>query len=178
MRRYLSALAVAATLSASPGLAPVRAQGVAIEVSGWERSTAATGTIYYRCGGATCAPGSTVSYRPQERVQFAPLAAFRAQHELVNQRMIAASQGRIARVETVDASENDAAGQRSQSVVKIIEFTDGRREAMATSIVSDGTRHFSIVSTAPSHAVAQTNLRTFLPMVMLSGHIGGKPPTQ
>ncbi|MBL8571103.1 MAG: hypothetical protein JNK84_18680 [Phreatobacter sp.] len=178
MRRRMFVLVAIAALAALPGLAPARAQGVAIEVSGWERSTAATGTIYYRCGGATCAPGSTVSYRPQERVQFASLAAFRAQHELVNQRMIAASQGRIARVETVDASENDTAGQRSQTVVKAIAFADGRREVMATSIVSDGTRHFSIVSTAPDHAAARANLQTFLPMVMLSGHIGGKPPTQ
>jgi hypothetical protein len=178
MRRLLSALAIALALAAPLGVAAARAQGAAIEVNGWERSTAATGTIYYRCGGATCTPGSTVSYRPQERVQFAPLAAFRAQHEVVNRRMIDASQGRIVRIETVDASESDAAGARSQTIVKMIEFTDGRREAMATGIVSDGTRHFSIVSTAPGHAAAQTNLQTFLPMVMLSGHLTGKPSTQ
>jgi hypothetical protein len=179
MRRLLSAFAIGLALSAPLGVAGARAQGAAIEVNGWQRSTAATGTIYYRCGGTTCAPGSTVSYRPQERVQFAPLATFRAHHDTVNQRMIDASQGRIARIQSVDASESDSAGTRSQTIVKMIEFTDGRREAMATGIVSDGTRHFSIVSTAPDHAAAQTNLQTFLPMVMLSGHLNGKPaPTR
>jgi hypothetical protein len=179
MTRLLSAfaLSLAVVLSAAPE--SVRAQGSAIEVSGWERSTASTGTIYYRCRAATCAAGATVSYRLQQTVQFAPIAAFRAHHETVNQRMIGASQGRIARIETLDASDGEMAGARTQTIVKVIEFTDGRREAMATGIVSDGTRHFSIVSTAPTDDVARTNMQAFLPMIMLSGHLGQTPaPTR
>jgi predicted carbohydrate-binding protein with CBM5 and CBM33 domain len=179
MIRLLSAVTL--ILAAALGLAsgPAGAQGSAIEVSGWERSTAATGTIYYRCRAATCAASSTVNYRPQQTVQFAPLTAFRAHHDVVNQRMIGASQGRIARIDTLDASEGDVSGARSQTIVKLIEFTDGRREAMATGIVSDGTRHFSIVSTAPTDAVARTNMQTFLPMIMLSTHLGAPPvPTR
>jgi hypothetical protein len=179
MARLLSvfALSLAVALAAAPESA--RAQGSAIEVSGWERSTAATGTIYFRCRAPTCAAGATVSYRPQQTVQFGPLSAFRAHHEVVNQRMIGASQGRIARIETLAASEGEIAGARSQTIVKVIEFTDGRREAMATGIVSDGTRHFSIVSSAPTDDVARTNMQTFLPMIMLSGQLGGKPaPTR
>jgi predicted carbohydrate-binding protein with CBM5 and CBM33 domain len=162
MIRLLSAVTL--ILAAALGLAsgPAGAQGSAIEVSGWERSTAATGTIYYRCRAATCAASSTVSYRPQQTVQFAPLTAFRAHHDVVNQRMIGASQGRIARIDTLDASEGDVSGARSQ-----------------TGIVSDGTRHFSIVSTAPTDAVARTNMQTFLPMIMLSTHLGAPPvPTR
>lgn len=154
---------------------PLRAQATAVDVNGWERSAAATGTIYYRCRVATCAAGSTVSYRAQQAVRFGPLSAFRAHHEQVNQRMIAASQGRVSRVETLEVQEGETAGARSQTIVKMIEFADGRREAMATGIFSDGTRHISVVSTAPTGEAARANLAAFVPVAMLAVQAGGKP---
>lgn len=152
-----------------------RSQGIAVTVDGWERSVASTGTTYYRCRVEACSANSAVSYRQQESAPLGPLATLRAQHDALNQRMVASSQGRVARVETIDAGEGEIAGAQQQTIVKTVEFSDGRREFMVVSLVSDGSRRFSIVSTAVSDAAARGNLRALLPMIMLSGHLGGQP---
>ena len=180
MARPISSIFAAILLFAAGMIGPAAAQlGAAVTIDGWERSTASTGTTYYRCRASTCAPNSTVSYRAQEPGRLPPLATFRAQHEAQNQRLIAASNGRITRIEMIETSEGENAGARLQTAVKVIESSDGRREYLATSLVADDARRFSIVSTAPSEAAARTNLQTFLPIVRLSGHLERAPaPTR
>lgn len=173
MRRQI--LVLAAVLTFFPLAA--KAQSTALEVSGWERSVATTGTTYYRCRASTCDATAAVSFRPQQLTQLGTLAALRAQHEDVNSRMIQAGQGRVSRVTTTDVSEGENAGARVQTLVKSIDFSDGRREFMAVAMALDeGQRVYSIVSTAPSEAAARANLTTFLPVILLSGRLGGKPP--
>lgn len=172
MRRQF--LVIAALFLLSPVAA--KAQPAAVDIDGWERSQATTGTIYYRCRAATCDPSATVSYRPQQLTRLGTLEALRAQHEDINARMIQASQGRLRRVVTLDAGEADNSGAQVQTLLKAMEFTDGRREVMAVAMVLDeGPRAYSVVSTAPTEAAARANLSLVLPVILLAGRIAAKP---
>jgi hypothetical protein len=177
-RMIASVFAVALVVAGALFPFVAAAQGVALDISGWQRRTASTGTIYYQCTASTCAPNSTVSYRQQGPALLGPIAAFRSQHEALNRRMVEASNGRLVKVEMIEVSEDERDGAHVHTAVKVIESADGRREYLATSSISDGQRHFSIVSTAPTEAAARAHLKTFVPVVMLTGQLNTLQPSR
>ena len=173
----LACLAVAGLALAEPGGWPAEAQGAAINVSGWQRSEAATGTIFYRCSvPGHCGLGSTVSYRRQADGPLPDLATFRAQNESADRALVERSDGRVARVDILETTEGRVAGASMQTAVKMIDYAGGQREYMVTQRVSDGTRSYSIVSTGGQEGATRANLQIFLPIVMLAGEIGGQLP--
>lgn len=178
MRRALLSIVAAGCLAVSLAVSggAARAQGVAMSLDGWERSVAPTGTVFYRCTApASCGQGSVASYRQQPDGPLPSLAVFRAQNESMNRRMVEGSGGRVLRVDLVEIAESEVAGAKVQTAVKTISHADGRREYLATSVFSDGQRHYSLVSTATVESMARANLQVFLPVVMLAAQIGGKP---
>ena len=169
----LFALALALILSPVPP-APASAQGAAVTIEGWDRQVADTGTVYFRCRAATCAAQSTVSYRSQSVTRMPSVAEFRRRQEETNRRMVETSNGRLSRVEMIDVAEADQAGAKTLTAVKLLVASAGANQYLATSLVLQGGRAFSIVSTAPSEAAARANLTTFIPVVLLQG--GLTPP--
>lgn len=154
---------------------PAAAQGATVSVDGWERQTAETGTVYFRCRAASCAAQSTISYRSQSVTRMPPVAEFRRRQEETNRRMVESSNGRLTRVEMIDVAEADQAGAKTLTAVKLLVASSGTNEYLATSLVLQGTRAFSVVSTAPTEAAARANLRTFIPVVMLQGNLTPAP---
>ncbi|MBN8941846.1 MAG: hypothetical protein J0H01_20230 [Rhizobiales bacterium] len=178
MHRALLSIAAAGCLALALALSggAARAQGVAMGVDGWDRSVAPTGTVFYRCTApASCGQGSVASYRQQPNGPLPSLAVFRAQNESINRRMVEGSGGRVLSVDLIEIAESEVARAKVQTAIKAINHSDGRREYLATSVFSDGERHYSLVSTAAGEPMARANLQAFLPVVMLAAQIGGKP---
>ncbi|MGL4285875.1 MAG: hypothetical protein ACRCVA_05995 [Phreatobacter sp.] len=178
MRRVMLSIIATGCLAISLALpgAAARAQGVAMSLDGWDRSVAPTGTVFYRCTApASCGQGSVASYRQQPNGPLPSLAVYRAQNESVDRRMVEGSGGRVLRVDLIEIAESEVAGAQVQTAIKAINHSDGRREYLATSVFSDGQRHYSLVSTALEERTARANLQAFLPVVMLAAQIGGKP---
>lgn len=177
MRMLPAALVLAVLSAVSP---PVQAQdrppGIAASIDGWQRQVAETGTVYFHCRAATCPAGAAVSYRLQSDGPAPTLEAFRAHHEVLNRRMVEQSNGRLARIELIEVAQGREAGAEVLTAVKALESATGSRQFMASSMVSDGPRRFTMVSTAGTEADARTGLRMFLPVVLLQTQLGGQPP--
>jgi len=175
--RMIRKLALALTLLlplALPG--PASAQGAGVTVDGWERQVAATGTVFFRCRAASCMAQSTVSYRPQQAGRMPALAAFRQRQEETNRRMVEGSNGRLTRVDILEVAESERAGAKVMTAVKLMVSASGPNQYLATSLVIQGQKAFSIVSTAPTDAAARANLATFIPIVLLQGDL--TPPAR
>lgn len=173
IRKLMLALALALPSALS---GPVLAQDAAatVSVEGWERQVAPTGTVFFRCRAASCAAPSTVSYRPQTVGRLPPVAEFRRRQEEVNRRMVEQSNGRLSRVDLLDVAESERAGARMLTAVKLLVPVSGASQYMATSLVIQGERGVSIVSSAPTETAARANLATFIPIVLLQGQLA--PP--
>jgi len=170
IRKLVLTLAVALTLPlALPGQAS--AQGAAVSVDGWERQVAQTGTVFFRCRAAACTAQSTVSYRAQQVTRMPPVPAFRQRQEETNRRMVESSNGRLTRVDILDVAESERAGAKVMTAVKLLVSANGPNQYLATSLVIQGQKAFSIVSTAPTEAAARANLQTFIPIVLLQGDL-------
>lgn len=169
-------VALALGLALAPlSAAPAAAQGAVVSVDGWERQTGESGSVYFRCRAATCAAQSTISYRSQSVTRMPPVAEFRRRQEETNRRMVESSNGRLSRVEMIDVAEADQAGAKTLTAVKLLVASSGSNQYLATSLVLQGGRAFSIVSTAPNEAAARANLRTFIPVVLLQGNLTPAP---
>ncbi len=179
IRRLVFALGLAAvTLGPAPVVqAQEAASGVVVTVEGWERQVAQTGTTFYRCKpGGTCAAGSTVSYRGQAAAPVPTVAVFRERQEGVNRRMVEQSNGRLSAVEIIEVAESTRGSAKVLTAVKALVATSGPRQFLATSLVADGDRHFSIVSTAATEAAARANIATFLPALLAAPRGATTPP--
>lgn len=179
IRRLVLALGLtAATLGPAPlAIAQEAASGVVVNVEGWERQVAQTGTTFYRCKpGGTCAAGSTVSYRGQAAAPVPTVAVFRERQEGVNRRMVEQSNGRLSAVEIIEVAESTRGSAKVLTAVKALVATSGPRQYLATSLVADGDRHFSIVSTAATEAAARANVATFLPALLAAPRGATAPP--
>ncbi|MDP3546499.1 MAG: hypothetical protein Q8S29_09995 [Phreatobacter sp.] len=172
IRKLVLAFALVLPL-ALPGTAA--AQGAAGSVAGWERQVAATGTVFFRCRAASCTAQSTVSYRPQQAGRMPSVAAFRQRQEETNRRMVEGSNGRLTRVDILDVAESERAGAKVLTAVKLLVAASGPNQYLATSLVMQGQKAFSIVSTAPTDAAARANLATFIPVVLLQGDLTPPP---
>jgi hypothetical protein len=177
MRMFLLALSVILPPLVA---APASAQDSAVSIAGWERQVASTGTVYYRCRAASCTVQSTVSYRTQPPGRMPSVAEFRQGQERVNQRMVESSNGRLSRVDMIDVAESERVGAKLVTAVKLLVPANGPNQYLATALVVDGPRRFSIVSTAPNEAAARANLTTFVPVVMLQVQLQpqGTPPAR
>ncbi len=173
IRKLVLALALVLPLGL-PGQAS--AQGAAVSVDGWERQVAATGTVFFRCRSASCTAQSTVSYRPQQAGRMPALAAFRQRQEETNRRMVEGSNGRLTRIDILEVAESERAGAKVMTAVKLMVSASGPNQYLATSLVIQGQKAFSIVSTAPTDAAARANLATFIPIVLLQGDL--TPPAR
>lgn len=173
IRKLVLAVALVLPLGL-PGQAS--AQGAAVSVDGWERQVAATGTVFFRCRSASCTAQSTVSYRPQQAGRMPALAAFRQRQEETNRRMVEGSNGRLTRVDILEVAESERAGANVMTAVKLMVSASGPNQYLATSLVIQGQKAFSIVSTAPTDAAARANLATFIPIVLLQGDL--TPPAR
>ncbi len=149
-----------------------------MSIAGWERQVASTGTVYYRCRAASCTVQSTVSYRTQPPGRMPSVAEFRQGQERVNQRMVESSNGRLSRVDMIEVAESERAGARVLTAVKLMVAASGPNQYLATALVMQGQKAFSIVSTAPTDAAARSNLATFIPVVLLQVQLQpqGTPP--
>lgn len=178
IRRLVLALGLAAaTLGPAPLAIAQEAAGVVVNVEGWERQVAQTGTTFYRCKpGGTCAAGSTVSYRGQAAAPVPTVAVFRERQEGVNRRMVEQSNGRLSAVEIIEVAESTRGSAKVLTAVKALVATSGPRQYLATSLVADGDRHFSIVSTAATEAAARANVATFLPALLAAPRGATAPP--
>jgi len=168
IRKLLLAFALLLPL-ALPGTAS--AQGAAISVDGWERQVAATGTVFFRCRSASCTAQSTVSYRPQQAGRMPSVAAFRQRQEETNRRMVEGSNGRLTRVDILDVTESERAGAKVLTAVKLLVSASGPNQYLATALVMQGQKAFSIVSTASTDAASRANLATFIPIVLLQADL-------
>ena len=168
IRKLLLALSLVLPLAPA---GPAAAQDATVTIDGWERQAASTGTVYFRCRSASCAAQSTVSYRPQTASRLPPLAEFRRRQEEVNRRMVEGSNGRLSRVDVLDVGESERAGAKVLTAVKLLVSVNGPSQYMASGLVMDGLRSFSIVSTASTEAAARANLATFIPIVLLQGQL-------
>jgi len=169
------ALAVLAALPAAPE-AQDRPAGAAASIDGWQREVAETGTVYFHCRAATCPVGAAVSYRMQPGDRALTLEDFRTHHEVLNRRMVEQSGGRFVRVEMIEVAQSSEAGAQVLTAVKAVEEAAGDRQFMASSLVTDGPRRFTMVSTGRTEADARTGLRMFLPVVMMQTQPGGSQP--
>jgi uncharacterized membrane protein len=179
IRRLVLALGLAAaSLGPAPlAIAQEAAGGVVVNVEGWERQVAQTGTTFYRCKpGGTCAAGSTVSYRGQAAAPVPTVAVFRERQDGVNRRMVEQSNGRLSAVELIEVAESTRGSAKVLTAVKALVATSGPRQYLATSLVADGDRHFSIVSTAATEAAARANVATFLPVLLAAPRGATAPP--
>lgn len=152
------------------------AQGAEVSIDGWERQVAQTGTVFFRCRSASCTAQSTVSYRVQPAGRMPTVAAFRQRQEETNRRMVEGSNGRLTRVDILDVAESERAGAKVITAVKLLVAASGPNQYLATSLVMQGQKAFSIVSTAPTDAAARANLATFIPAVLLQGDL--TPPAR
>lgn len=179
IRRLVLAFGLAA---ASPGPAPLALaqeapQAAVVTVDGWERQVAQTGTIFYRCKpGGTCAAGSTVSYRGQAVAPVPTVAVYRERQEGLNRRMVEQSNGRLSAVEIIEVAESTRGSAKVLTAVKALVAVNGPRQFLATSLVADGDRHLSIVSTAGTEAAARANIATFLPVLLAAPRSATTPP--
>jgi len=179
IRRLVLAFGLAA---ASLGPAPLAfAQeapaAAVVTVDGWERQVAQTGTTFYRCKpGGTCAAGSTVSFRGQAAAPMPTVAVYRERQEGLNRRMVEQSNGRLSAVEIIEVAESTRGSAKVLTAVKALVAVSGPRQFLATSLVADGDRHFSIVSTAGTEAAARANVATFLPVLLAAPRSATMPP--
>lgn len=179
IRRLVVALGLAAaTLAPAPMLHAQEAPAAAVvNVEGWERQVAQTGTVFYRCKpGGSCAAGSTVSFRGQAAAPVPTVAVYRERQEGLNRRMVEHSNGRLSAVEIIEVAESTRGTAKVLTAVKALVAVNGPRQFLATSLVADGDRHFSIVSTAATEAASRANVATFLPALLAAPRSATAPP--
>lgn len=178
--RILPAALVLAVVAAAAPAAPAqdRPSAAAASIDGWQRQVAETGTVFFHCRAASCPAGSTVSYRMQGTGQQMTMEAFRNHHEALGRRMVDQSQGRLTRVDLIEISQSREAGAEVLTAVRLVARAEGGEEFMASSVVVDEGRRFSIVSTARSEIDARTGLRMFLPVVLLQTRLDAGRPSR
>lgn len=171
MRHLLGVAVVAAALaSIGPRSAVAQTAGPptsidpgSIEIGGWDRSVAATGTTYYRCQAQECGRGSLVSVRPAaERPTLPALEA--------NTRNIARVMGErlgpSARV-VVGKAQGTGPDKTGLSVGQIaydfhgVDAGAGISPAWSSGFVAGPRAAFTVGSSAATRDVADRNMKVF-----------------
>lgn len=178
LRSVLPPLALVVAILAAPGVqAQDRPSAAAASIDGWQRRVAETGTVFFQCRAASCPAGAAVSYRMQGTGPQMSLEVFRRHHEELGRRMVEQSQGQLARIELIEVSQSREEGAEILTAVRLVARSEGAEEFMASSVVVDDGRRFSMVSTARTEADARMGLRLFLPVVLLQTRLdAGRPP--
>ena len=134
--------------------------------------------MFFHCRAASCPAGAAVSYRMQGTGAQMTMEAFRNHHEMLGRRMVEQSQGRFTRVDLIEISQSREAGAEVLTAVRLVARAEGGDEFMASSVVVDEGRRFSIVSTARTEGDARTGLRMFLPVVLMQTRLDAGRPTR
>lgn len=171
MRRIL--LPILAFFLAVMAASPLAAQGMAVTPDGWQRSVAETGTVYFRCAASSCPTGSTVSYRQQRDGPLMPFPDFQRFQAQSNQRMVEQSNGSLRSVEMIELAQRTQSEHQVFTAVKVLHRANGTDEYFVASVLSDGQRSYSVVSSASTERAARANMDLFLPIVMLIGKMRG-----
>lgn len=177
LRSVLPLLALVGAVLAAPGVQAQDRPSAAASIDGWQRRVAETGTVFFQCRAASCPAGAAVSYRMQGTGPQMSLEVFRRHHEELGRRMVEQSQGQLARIELIEVSQSREEGAEILTAVRLVARAEGGDEFMASSVVVDDGRRFSMVSTARTEADARMGLRLFLPVVLLQTRLdAGRPP--